>query len=246
MTGRVRVVAAGIIIAAVLSSYWWAPRALRPLRFFGVRRVDVSGTRYLTAEAVVRGMGLRAEASVFDDLGAIERRLEAVGGIARASVARRLPATLLVQVTEVEPVALAASPDGLVALAADARPLPYDVASAPVDAPIVRAAHRPLLEGLAQVQTTDPALYAEVAAARVAGGAMVLDMTRGRVLLDLPVDPGVVQSVSSVRRDLASRGTAWRELDGRFRGWVVVRRDQPSHATAAPAPRAHRAAGRKR
>ena len=46
----------------------------------------------------------------------------------------------------------------------------------------------------------------------------------GRVRLGLPVDPEVVRSVSAVRRDLAASGRQWRELDGRYRGWIVVRR----------------------
>jgi hypothetical protein len=54
---------------------------------------------------------------------------------------------------------------------------------------------------------------------------LVLDMTRGRVRLEVPVDPEVVRSVSAVRRTLDSLRVPWRELDGRYRGWVVVRKD---------------------
>lgn len=196
------------------------------MSFFGVRRIEVSGARYLTPAAVVERMALRADASVFDDLDVVETRLESQSGVAQATVSRRLPATIVVEVTEVEPVALADGPDGLVALAQDARPLPYDVVTAVVDAPIVRAADRPLLEGLALVQATDLGLYGDVVSARVSGAEIVLDMGGGRVRLRMPVEPEVVRSISSVRRDLRSRGTDWRELDGRFKGWIVVRKPE--------------------
>jgi hypothetical protein len=222
---RWRWLARSAVVLVVLSAYWWMPMALRPLSFFGVRRVEVRGARYLSPSVVVMAMGLRPEASVFDNLRDIERRLSAVRGVASVTVARLLPATLRVEIMEVEPVALAEGPDGLVPVGRDGRPLPYDVVESPVDAPIVPGADKLLLEALQQVQVTDLGLYGDVAAARSSGGELVLDMTRGRVRLDVPVDPEVVRSVSAVRRTLDSLRVSWRELDGRFRGWVVVRKD---------------------
>ena len=157
-------------------------------------------------------------------VGPLEQRLMHTGAYLEARVRRRLPATLTVFVVEKEPVALADPPDGLVPLARDGRALPYDVVRAPVDAPIVPAADGPLLEALGRVQVTDVGLFADVVSARERGGVVVLDLTQGRVRLDLPVDPGIVRSVAAVRRDLEARGVPWRELDGRFRGWIVVRR----------------------
>ncbi len=218
-----RIVLGAFVLAAVLA-YWWVPRALRPMAFFGVRRVDVMGAHYLTPDAVVQAMELRPGASVFDDLGVVEDRLMRTGSLLEARVRRRLPATLAVSIVEKEPVALAAGPLGLTPLSRDARALPYDVTRAGVDAPIVAEATAPLLEALGRIQVTDLGLFADVVSARVHGGEVVLDLTQGRVRLELPVDPEVVRSVSAVRRDLAASGRAWRELDGRYRGWIVVRR----------------------
>lgn len=227
-------------LLVVVSAWWWLPVVLRPLSFFAVRRVDVIGARYFDPAAVVAAMALRPGASVFDSRRAVEQTLESVPGVAEASVTRVLPGTLRVRITEVEPVALAEGPDGLVALGRDARPLPYDVARSPVDAPIVNAAEAPLLEALNEVQATDPGLFADVASARITAGDVVLDMTQGRVRLDLPVDRRIVESVSAVRRDLAARDVEWRELDGRFRGWVVVRRAQVSGVGGQTRPAAPR------
>ena len=49
-------------------------------------------------------------------------------------------------------------------------------------------------------------------------------VARGKIRIGLPVDPAVVRAVAAVERDLDSRSRPWRELDGRFAGWVVVRR----------------------
>ena len=206
-------VAAVFALGALATAYWWGPIPLRRLNFFGVRRVEVSGTRYLAPEVVVRALSLGAAANVFDDLGTMTRRLESLGGIARARVTRKLPSTLVVEVTEVEPVAMAAGPEGLIPLAPDARPLPYDVVRAPVDAPIVRDADPTLLESLSRVQTADLGLYGDVVAARANGSELVLDLAGGRMRLRMPVDPVVVRKLSLVRGDLAAHGREWSELE---------------------------------
>jgi hypothetical protein len=221
---RWRAVALGAVLALVAASPWWAPLVLRPMRFFGVRHVEVTGARYLAPETVVRALGLGPDASVFDDLGDLEVRVRAMGGVDEVSVRRRLPATLVVTVRETEPVALAQGPAGLVAVGPDGRPLPFAVTGSPVDAPIVARADTLLLRALETIRITDLGLFADIAAARARDGEVELVLNQGRVRLELPVDPVVVQKVSAVRRDLTDRAQRWRELDGRFHGWVVVRR----------------------
>lgn len=194
------------------------------MAFFVVRHVEVAGARYLSADAVVQALGLEERASVWDDLGALEDRLRSMPGVAGAEVARRLPGTIRVSVREVEPVALAEGPEGLVPLGGDGRPLPYDPVTAPVDAPVLEKIDPVVLGALAQIRATDPGFFAEVSAARAArGGAVELELKEGIVRFEAPVDPDVIRSVSAVRRDLHSRSVTWRELDGRFKGWVIVR-----------------------
>ncbi len=220
-------VAAAAVTAA--TSPWWGPAVLRPMRFFGVRRVEVVGARYLAPDAVVRALELPPDANVFDDLDVLAARVATASGVAEARVERRLPATLRVEIREVEPVALAEGPGGLVPVARDGRPLPFDATASPVDAPVVPSADRRLLEALATVQATDLTLYAAVAAAVLTrGGEVVLELNGGRVRLAVPVEPAVVRAVAAVRGDLAARGLRWRELDGRFTGWVVVRKAPPA------------------
>lgn len=220
---RILIVAA---IPLVVTAPWWGPLVLRRFRFFEVRRIEVVGARYLAPTTITAALGLTSGASVWEDKGGMERRVRTLGGIETVRVSRRLPSTLRVEVTEVEPVALAQGPTGLVPVARDGRPLPYDPALGPVDAPVVERAAAPLIAALATVQETDPGLYADVAAARTdggEGGEVVLELDNGRLRLATPVDPAVVHAVAAVRRDLRNHGQAWRELDGRFNGWVVAR-----------------------
>lgn len=221
---RLRVVALVAAAAVLITAPWWGPRALRPLRFFDVRRFEVVGARYLAPEAIVGALGLGERASIFEDLRLLERRVSALGGIAGVHVARRLPGTLRVEVREEEPVALAEGPAGLVAVGGNGHPLPYDVTATPVDAPLLARIDAPLVRVLATIQATDLGLYAEISAARSRAGEVVLELSEGWVLLAPPTDAGVVRSVSAVRRDLAARSLPWLELDARYRGWVIVRR----------------------
>ena len=222
-----------LLLILVIASYWWLPATLRQLSFFDVRRVQVTGIRYLAADDVVRALGLRPDASVFDDLDELEARLATAAGIEQARVTRRLPATLVVEVVEVEPVALGEGPDGLIALAADAKPLPYDVVTAPVDAPIIGDADPRLLAALAEVQAADLELYRDVVGGRLRAGEMTLELAAGRIRLPVPVSRDVVRAVSLVRSDLAAQGSRWREIDGRYAKWVVVRGEGDSVATQA-------------
>jgi cell division septal protein FtsQ len=196
---------------------------LRSLTYFGVRRVEVHGARYFRPEEVVQRLGLSERAGVFEDLGELERRLGASRGVERARVSRRLPGTLVVRVTESEPVALARGADGLVPLGRDGGPLPFDPSVSPVDAPLVDAPGRELAAALEAVRLADRGLFLAVSAAALRPEGLVLEVNGGRVLLDVPVNPDSVIRVAATRRELAARGRPWRELDGRFGSWVVAR-----------------------
>jgi hypothetical protein len=221
---RVHRVAVAVAALGAVTAPWWGPGVLRHFRFFAARRVEVDGARYLAPTMVVAALGLEPHASVWSDTRAMERRVGALGGVRSVAVSRRLPGTLVVTVSEVEPVALAEGPAGLVPMDERGRPLPYDPAAVTVDAPVVPRPNARLLAALATVRATDLGLFADVAAARAAsGGAVVLELEEGWLRIGTPLDPVVVRAMAAVRRDLAARGQRWAELDGRFRGWVVVR-----------------------
>src|SRR5690348_14842712 len=103
------------IYALVLGGVAWVagPRVLRRVDFFRLRRVEIVGAEYLGRDEIVRGLGLPRHANLFDDLGPIERHAAAIPGVQAADVSRRFPGTLVVEITEVPPVALVPGHDGL-------------------------------------------------------------------------------------------------------------------------------------
>jgi cell division septal protein FtsQ len=223
-----RRVATAVGVAVAVSAVWWGPLALRPFGFFAVRRIELVGVRYQEPVAVIAALGLRSGASVWDRLGVLAERLTSLQGVTAAAVSTRLPGTLRVRIEEEEPIALALGQSGLVPVGAEGRPLPYDPARVPVDVPVVDRPARTLVGALAVVRTADPAFFGSVGSARRGpAGSLELELDGGGLVrLALPVDPAVVVSVASVARDLAARSQRWRELDGRYAGWVVVRKAQ--------------------
>lgn len=200
-----------------------APLALRRLAFFRVRQVELVGIRYLDADRVLAVLRMAPRASVFDDTEVLARRLRRLDGVADASVIRRPPASLLVIVREVEPIALVRSGRGALApVAADGRELPFDMEG--LDLPIVHAPDSGVVGVLARVQAFDPALFQAIDAARRSETAVLLELGSHRVLLGRDAGPEAIQAVMLVARDLAAKARPYVELDGRYAGQVVVRR----------------------
>lgn len=213
--------------ALVLGGVVLGPVALRQLAFFGVRRVELVGTRYLAPEQLVARLGLAPDQNLFDDTGEIARRVERVGGVVSARVERRLPGTLRITVVERVPVAFAPGPNGLVPLDAAGQALPYDPAATGLALPVVPRADSLVLGALAQVRAADSALYQDVdAAQRGEAGAVLLELGPRRVMLRGRPTIDAVQAVAAVRRHLAASGRPYAELDARFEGWVVARRSR--------------------
>jgi cell division septal protein FtsQ len=208
---------------AVMALWTAAPLALRRMRFFRVRQVELIGIRYLDADQVLGALRLGPRASVFDDTNVLAERLRALDGVADASVSRRPPGSLKVIVREIEPVALVRSVRGaLQPVDADGRPLPFDLTS--LDLPVVQAADSGVVGVLARVQAFEPALFQSIDVARRSGGAVLLELGAHRVLLRSDAAPEVIAAVVLVARDLAAKARPYAELDARFDGQVVVRR----------------------
>ncbi len=206
--------------------------------FFRVRRIEVVGVRYLSPKAVVAALRLSPKASLFDDLGRIQKRAAAVPGVERAEVGRRLPGTLTVEIDETEPVALAprggdpkggdpkgAGPKGgggLVLVDQRGKLLPFDPITAAPDLPIA-AADSIVAHVLSVVRDHDPALFARLSAASRVRDDVLLEVEGRRVWLSGNTTPEDIRAVMAVAQDLVRQNRRFQELDGRFAGQVVVR-----------------------
>ena len=212
-------------VVAVGVAVWLAPLGLRHVAFFDIRQVELVGLRYLSPETVLDALRLARRRSLFDDNGAVETRARAIPGVVSARVARRLPATLRIEFVERVPVAFAPGPNGFVVLDAEARPLPYDATTGALDLPLVPRPDAALVGTLAVVRAVDAALYRALEGAHYGRGrTVILEAGQRQVLLNAIPTTSEIRALEAVRRHLAETGRPYDQLDGRFAGWIVVRR----------------------
>jgi len=220
----------GVAGSTLLGVGWLgAPLVLRRLTVFRVRQIELVGVRNLAPDAVIAALRLGPRASVFGDTRLLADRVRGLAGVAEVRVVRRLPAVLSVELREVEPAALVVAPRGsgrgLVAVDAAGRPLPFDPARSGLDLPIVASGDSGVVAVLALIQSVDPALFQTITGARgFARGGVLLEIGPRRMLVGRDAGPEVIRAVVLVAQDLAAKGRAYRELDARFAGQVVVRR----------------------
>lgn len=224
------------LVVLIARAPWW----LRRLDTFEVERVEVEGTRYLAPHEALESSGIVHGSNVFDDPGPWRDSLLAHPLIADARIERRLPRTLVVTVTEIEPVVLASVPElrpvdrrGVV--------LPIDPAHASMDLPIldldVGVEEGGRLEGsdalvliheLERLQRLAPSFASRVS--EIGGGPgdgirVVLREPSGTAVL-LPAEAGVdrLGQLARTLEDLDERDELSRahRIDVRFRDQVVV------------------------
>lgn len=212
-------VGAGVVVAAVL--WFGVPRLMRAMDFFAIRRVEVTGARYLSAAEVVAAMGVPAGASIADPLSRWQAGIAAMPGVREVKVSRRLPGTVRVRITEAEPVALAQREGRLRLVDARGEVLPFDPARSPPDLPVV--AGNGVAGVIALIKVVDPRFFSEIESGTRVRNHVVLEAGSRRLLLRTDASVEEVQNMAAVANDLAATGRAWRELDGRFAGQVIVR-----------------------
>lgn len=210
-------------LAVGLGGWFGGPALGRRLDYFNVRRVEVRGARHLAAEDVVRALELPARRSLFEPLEPLQRRAEALGGVARADVHRRLPGTLVIELEEVAPVAFVDTRDGLRMVDERGKTLPFDPTRAAPDLPVAEKPDSLVAGLLGRMRLLDPALYAEVGLARRVRDDVVVEVDGKAIWFRPDAGSAEMQAAKIVAQDLARRGRAWRELDCRYADQVVVR-----------------------
>ena len=139
---RWQIVLGVVLVLAILASPLWGPKLLRQFAFFRVRKVEILGARYTPANDVLERLHVDTMRSVWDPLGPLVQRVQTHPQVERVVVTRKLPGTLVVELTERRPVALVPTPDGLRAVDERGKGLPLDPSLTPVDAPVVSATPR--------------------------------------------------------------------------------------------------------
>ena len=215
-----------LLVAVAMAIPFWGPRLLSHLDFFRVRKVEVLGLRFTPPAEVLSRLAVDTTHSVWEPLDPLAARAATHPQIERATVRRRLPGTLVVEVVERRPVALV--PVGPALRAVDERgvALPLDPSRTPVDAPVVTAPLRAtsVYHLLGAMQREAPALYARVSSVRVvAGDELLLQLPNLPVRTMTSVTLARLGDIEPVERDLAKRQLRAAELDLRYRDQVIAR-----------------------
>ena len=223
---RWRLGVGGALLVAILASPLWGPTMLRQLDFFRVRRIELRGARYTPTAEVLARLNVDTTRSVWDPVGPLAARVRSHPQVEAVTVSRKLPGTLVVELTERRPVALMSTPDGLRAVDEAGRRLPLDPSRTPVDAPIVSATPRDtaVYHLLGAMQRDAPRLYARVSSlARRGTDEIVLQFADITVRAMTSVTLARLSDIEPVERDLARRQLHAAELDLRYRDQVIAR-----------------------
>lgn len=229
---RTLAVRATLAVAVGTMLIFGLPRALSTLEYFHVQTVQLEGARFLTPSSVIAALGADTAASVFDDPSRFAAKVESIPLVARATVRRRLPGTLVVTIVERTPVALVPSANGFRGVDSAGTRLPIDPAVSAFDAPVVlapagprdTAADRRLFNLLGDIRSHDPALFDAIEEARrVSPTEWQLRTTRQVVRVTPQVTLARLADIFPVEQDLAKRRIRAAELDLRFRNLVIAR-----------------------
>ena len=221
---RLKLALFGILALLVAGSPLWAPLLLRRMDFFRVRRLEIVGTHYIATSDIVARASVDTLRSVWDPAGPIEGRVAAHPGVETVHVTRKLPGTIVITITEHQPIALVPGPQGFRVYDARGVALPVDPSRVVVDAPVIQRPDTALLRLLAGMKAALPALYRRVSEIRRAGAnelLLQLEEAPVRALASVTLDD--LNQIESVEADLRRRAARAAELDLRYSGQIIAR-----------------------
>lgn len=219
-----RVLGAFAIALALFLAPVWSPPLLRRMSYFQVRRVEVYGTHYIQPDEILARLHVDTTASVWDDPRPLERRVAEHPEVRMVTISRRLPGTLVVRVSEKQPVAFVPAGGGLRATDADGHLLPLDPSKVAVDLPVLERLDTALVRLLADVRGASPALFDRISGARRSSPTEITFALPGLLVrANADVSAARLADIVPVEQDLTRRHARATELDLRFRDQVIAR-----------------------
>jgi len=215
---------AGIVLLLGVTSRFWGPLLMRRMDYFRVRRVEIVGARYVAPSDILTRLHVDTSASVWDPTSALAARVASHPEIQHVAVHRKLPGTLVVEVTERVPVALISAPGGMRVYDERGVALPIDPAKVDVDVPVLAERNVVLLRLLSRMKRTMPGFYARVSEVRRVGRDEILldlDKVNVRAMQDVSLDR--LAEIAPVEEDLARKQLRVAEIDIRYRDQVIAR-----------------------
>jgi cell division protein FtsQ len=219
-----KVAIAAVALVAALLAPLWGPRALGELAYFRVRRVEILGARFVQPSDILGRLNVDTLSSVWQPAAPLEERIASHPGVRSVRVGRRLPGTLVVEITERWPVALVPTPSGLVPIDERGAALPIDLTRTTVDAPIMTHRDAGLFRLLGRLHAEAPELYGRVSEVGRSGSDEVwlrISSVPVRAMADVSVER--LAEIGPVEQDLARRQLRAVEIDLRYRDQVIAR-----------------------
>lgn len=231
------------LLAMLMAAAWGTRSGARKMAFFRVRAIEVRGAQYLPPEEIVARLRVDTLASLWDDIEPLHRRLRGHPQISAVEIARKMPGTLVVTVEENLPVALIATPRGLLPYDSLGRQLPIDPTRQALDLPVVATNDPILLKLVGAIRSLEPQLFGRVEEVRRTG-RQEIQLTLSPSPAEINGEPGDSTSVRTrslrvraltglsvvrladifpVESDLARRKARVEELDLRYRDQVIAR-----------------------
>lgn len=223
-TGRLKLALFGILALLLLASPIWAPLFMRRMAFFRVRRIEILGAHYVAPSDILSRLNVDTLASIWDPTKPLAARIATHPEIATANVGRKLPGTLVVQVTERVPVALVPAASGFLVYDERGVALPIDPTRVNVDVPVLSQRDTALLRLLGAMRERMPALYRRLSEIRRTGrGELLLQLKSVPVRAMQDVTLERLADIDPVEEDLVRRQIRVAEIDLRFRDQVIAR-----------------------
>ena len=224
LSSRLKFAGLGIATLLAVGSPFWAPLFLRRIAFFHVHRIEILGTQYVAPSDLLARLRVDTNASVWDSTEPLARRLAGHPEIQHVGIHRRLPGTLVIEVTERVPVALVPANGGFRVYDARGIPLPIDPARVAVDAPVLMERDTAALRLLGAMRDRMPSMYARVSAVRrVAGDELLFQFPTQPVRAMENVTLGRLAEIEPVEADLRRKQLRVSEIDLRYRDQVIAR-----------------------
>ncbi|MDP2955784.1 MAG: FtsQ-type POTRA domain-containing protein [Longimicrobiales bacterium] len=161
MRRDLRIILTTVLLAGLWTGGTRVAEAVSSLGTFRVTQVEITGLETVERGEILSLMELTGETSVWGDLQEWEERLSSHPLLEEVRVRRRIPGTLMVDLAERRPVALAPTPT-LEPVDAHGRLLPLDPAQRRMDLPLLATSVLPA-PGARLLPTRDRVLAAEVA-----------------------------------------------------------------------------------
>jgi cell division septal protein FtsQ len=221
---RLKLALFGIVVLLVVAVPLWTPLLLRRMHFFRMRRLEIVGTHYIASSDIASRANVDTTRSVWDPTAPVAARVKAHPGIQSVDVRRKLPGTLVITVTEYQPIALVPGSQGFRVFDERGVALPIDPARVDVDAPVLASADVPLLRLLAGMRRAIPDLYQRVSELKRVGASELLfqlDDAPVRAMTTVTLDD--LNQIAPVEADLRKRAARVMELDLRYKDQIIAR-----------------------